>query len=335
MPLFLKILWQETHNDTNFRTKAFAGLRRYQAAQRQPRNIDAAIAATAGPAKLLHYGGAGKPVVFIPSLINPHFVLDLSVHKSLLRFLKDNGLNIYLVDWGTPRPEDRDLDLAGHIEHRLLPMLRTLGELPVLAGYCLGGTMAAAAAGLIEAAGLVMIASPWAFDAFPSGSRDLIAGLWQQSKGLCERLGYVPMEVLQSGFWALDPQRTIRKYALFADVPEKTANYENFVVLEDWANEGAPLTLGAGRELFERLYGANDTGAGRWMVGGKIANPSALNIPFLNILSETDMIVPASTACPEGKRLRLRSGHVGMIVGSGAREQLWIPLAEWLLESCR
>lgn len=333
MPLFLKILWQETQNDTEFRLKAFDGLRRYQTAPRPGRTIDAAVAADAGAAKLLHYGGAGKPVVFVPSLINPHLVLDLSERKSLLRYLQSRGLNVYLVDWGTPRPEDRDLGLAGHVEHRLLPMLRTLAEPPVLAGYCLGGTMAAAAAGLVEAAALAMIASPWAFDAFPAQNKELIARLWEQSKPLCERLGYVPMEVLQAGFWGLDPARTIRKYAQFADAPEGSEEAENFVVLEDWANEGAPLTLGAGRELFERLYGANEPGGGRWQVGGKTADPASLSIPFLNVLSETDVIVPAATACPGGRTLRLASGHVGMIVGSKARDQLWVPLADWLLES--
>ena len=333
MPLFLNILWQQTQNDTEFRLKAFEGLRKYQEARRYRRTIDATVAATAGAARLLHYGGAGKPVVFVPSLINPHIILDLSDHNSLLRFLSKQGWNVYLVDWGSPRAGDRDLDLAGHVEHRLLPMLRALPEPPVLIGYCLGGTMAVAAAGLIETAALAMIAAPWDFASLPAGYGELVANLWASAQALCERLGFVPMEVLQSGFWALDPQRTIRKYADFASLPSDSEAEQNFIVLEDWANEGAPLTLGAGRELFERLYGANDTGAGKWTVGRKIADPAALDIPFLNILSDTDKIVPAQASCHAGKKLHLRSGHVGMIVGREAREQLWVPLAEWLLES--
>lgn len=253
----------------------------------------------------------------------------------MLRFLRRQGINVYLVDWGTPAPEDKDLGLAGHVEQRLLPMLRELPEAPILAGYCLGGTMAAAAAGLIDVAGLAMIASPWAFDAFPASTSDLIANLWKQAQPMCERLGYVPMEVLQSGFWSLDPARTVRKYADFADMESGSEEANNFVVLEDWANEGAPLTLAAGRELFEQLYGANETGAGCWRVGGRIADPAALQVPLLNVLSETDRIVPAATACPVGRQLRLSSGHVGMVVGGQARQQLWVPLLEWLLESIR
>src|SRR3546814_12999127 len=72
-----------------------------------------------------------------------------------------------------------------------------------------------------------------------------------------------------------------------------------------------------------------------WRVGGRIVDPSRLDCPILNILSETDHIVPSVTACQAGKGLRLDSGHVGMIVGRRARTQLWNPLAEWLLESTR
>src|SRR3546814_4860709 len=96
------------------------------------------------------------------------------------------------------------------------------------------------------------------------------------------------MEVLQSGFWALDPARTIRKYAAFADLPEKSDEAQGFVRLEDWANEGAPLTYAAGCDLFERLYRANETANGQWRVGGRIVDPSRLDCPILNILSETE-----------------------------------------------
>ncbi|MBB4642239.1 polyhydroxyalkanoate synthase [Rhizorhapis suberifaciens] len=333
LPLFLDMLWRETQNDTELRLKAFAGLRKYQNAARHPREPKADIAARAGAAQLLHYRGTGRPTIFIPSLINPHIVLDLSDKNSLMEYLRGRNINVYLVDWGEPSAEDSELSLADHVEQRLLPLLSNLPEPPILVGYCLGGTMAAAAAGLMHVAGLSMIAAPWNFGAFPHETSALIAELWKQAKPMCERLGYVPMEVLQSGFWGLDPARTIRKYATFAELEDDSEEADSFIRLEDWANEGAPLTLGTGRELFEQLYGDNETGSGRWLVGGKNADPATLEIPFLNIISETDKIVPASTACKAGTKLRLASGHVGMIVGGRAREQLWQPLADWLLET--
>src|SRR3546814_19433938 len=46
LPLFLKMLWQQTRNDTDFRLKAFAGLHKYQTAKRVPHHLDATVAAT-------------------------------------------------------------------------------------------------------------------------------------------------------------------------------------------------------------------------------------------------------------------------------------------------
>src|SRR3546814_14845234 len=84
-------------------------------------------------------------------------------------------------------PGDRELGLKGHIEHRLLPMLAALGETPVLAGYCLGGLIAAATCELMDVSGLVIIAAPWHFAAFPQQSREKIIGLWEKAPPVCER----------------------------------------------------------------------------------------------------------------------------------------------------
>src|SRR3546814_3614996 len=93
---------------------------------------------------------------------------------------------------------------------------------PVLAGYCLGGTMALAAACAMPVAGLAMIAAPWRFAGFSDRARGDIASLWQSAEPACAALGLVPMEVLQTGFWRLDPGRTIANYERFGRLdPDK------------------------------------------------------------------------------------------------------------------
>src|SRR3546814_14933910 len=126
------------------------------------------VAATSTGALLLDDCGTGKPILFFPSLLNPHVILDLSERNSLLKFLSGRGSNVFLVDWGWPAPGDRELGLKGHIEHRLLPMLAALGETPVRAGYCLGGTVAAATCELMAVSGLVKWAAPWNYADFRS-----------------------------------------------------------------------------------------------------------------------------------------------------------------------
>ena len=101
-------------------------------------------------------------------------------------------------------------------------------------------------------------------------------------------------------------------------------------MLEDWANDGPPIAEAAAREMFEALFANDASGRGTWRVAGDIVDPAALPCPLLNIVSTTDRIVPAATAVRTGERLDLALGHVGMVVGSRAREMLWEPLAGWL-----
>lgn len=285
--------------------------------------------AGAGRAVLRDYGGSGLSVVFVPSLINPPLVLDLAEETSLLRWLARQGVRPLLVDWGAPTSDDRAQDVTAHIEELLLPLLATLDRPPALVGYCLGGTMATAAASAIRTAGLVTIAAPWRFEAY-GDALEPISALWDQAHATCEQLGLVPMEVLQSGFWQLDPKRTIAKFERFARLAPDSDEARAFVALEDWANGGAPLTFAAGRQLFDDFFVADLPGNGRWRLAGRSIDPDALDIPTLSFVSTTDRIVPAASAARIGEVRELAMGHVGMIVGGRAKDALWQPLADWL-----
>jgi polyhydroxyalkanoate synthase len=268
-------------------------------------------------------------VVFVPSLINPPLVLDLARGNSLLRWLARQGMRPLLVDWGAPGPEDRQQDVTWHVERFLLPLLATLDRPPVLAGYCLGGTMALAAAARVEAAGLASIAAPWRFEGYAEGL-DAISALWDQARAACDQLGLVPMEVLQAGFWQLVPARTVAKFERFGRLKPDSAEARAFVALEDWANGGAPLPFAAGRQLFDDFLCADLPGSGRWRVGGEAVTPEQLACPALSFVSTTDRIVPAASALALGDVRRLPLGHVGMVVGGRARGALWEPLRDWI-----
>lgn len=329
LPLFLDMLRSETANSPERRAKALAGLRAYQHANRSAAWPRPAALHRIGRASLIDYGGAGRPVVFVPSLINPPFVLDLDAERSLLRWLAGQGVRLLLVDWGAPSVEERDLDVAGHVEALLLPLLDALDVAPVLVGYCLGGTMALAAASTRLFAGVALLAAPWRFSGFRGQASADIADLWAAAELGCRTLGLVPMEVLQSGFWRLDPARTIAKYEAFAALDPAAAAARRFVALEDWANAGAPLTYAAGAQLFD--FFANDIpGRGKWTVAGHSVDPAALSCPAVDFVSTSDRIVPAASAARLPDTRMIGAGHVGMIVGSRARAQLWEPLARWL-----
>jgi polyhydroxyalkanoate synthase len=266
--------------------------------------------------------------VLIPSLINPPHVFDLSTEISFASFLLGQGHDVYMVDWGEPTPAEADMGLAEHVEQLLIPLLAKLPSPPLLVGYCLGGTLALAAAQLLPTKAVVTIAAPWDFAAFTEDNRADIATLWEQNKEISRQLGVVPMEILQSGFWSIDPERTIQKFAHFAHMENPSA-IDAFITVEDWANEGAPLCYKTGEEVFEQLYAQNITHNGQWSVGG-IIQIERLGCPSFSIRSAHDRIVPAAASPILSDNMELALGHVGMMVSSKASEQLWQPLSAWI-----
>ncbi|MGT2514349.1 alpha/beta fold hydrolase [Sphingomonas panni] len=333
LPLFLSMLRSETHNDPARRTRALTGLRAYQDAPRLPATPMPAAVARDGRVLLRDYGGDGPSVVVVPSLINPPFVLDLAPDNSLLRWLTGQGLRVLLVDWGTPTPEDRAMDLGDHAQV-VARLCGALDDAPLLVGYCLGGTIALAAAAFAPVAGIALIATPWRFDRFGEAGRAAIADMWTAAQPTAERLGLLPMELLQSMFWQIDPARTVEKFVRFADLDPASAAAQAFVALEDWANGGAPIPYAAGRELFDDLFDADLPGRERWRVGDRIV-ASRAPVPMVEFVAQDDRIVPSDSAIGLPDRRIVPAGHVGMIVGRRGRSVLWEPLADWLSDVSR
>jgi len=324
------LLRSETAGDPERLERALRGLRQYQEAQRpEPLPAMPAVAEAQG-AVLRDYGGEGPEVLFVPSLINPPNILDLSTERSLLRWLVSRGHHVLLLDWGSDAGRRADFSVGNHVEQILLLLLRERQSRPLLVGYCLGGTMAVAAACLTPVRGIVTLAAPWRFSGFSEEARATLARLWASSQASVRLLHLLPMEVLQAAFWNLDPHKTIAKFEDFAGFAPDSAEYHAFVTLEDWANDGPPLPVAAAREMFEDFFASDLPGSGHWTVNGRAIDPAAIRSPQLHVVSRSDKIVPAASAIQAGQTLSLNQGHVGMIIGSRAQANLWDPLDSWL-----
>lgn len=320
LPLFLDLLRDAAAHDPALGRKALEGLRRYQSAPPPPPQRERPIVHQVGEASLRDCGGIGPTLVLVPSLINPPTILDLDPDCSLANALATRH-RVLLLDWG-PAAARKHLSLDGHIDERLIPLIEAAGP-AALVGYCLGGTLALAAAARSRAVEAVAtLASPYHFEAYGHAARTELVRLWRTSEMAAAQLGFLPMEVLQVAFWQIDPARIVAKFARFATAEADSAEARRFVMLEDWANGGEPLPLPAARQLVEVLFEGN---------GSLAPLPSC---PTLHVTAAGDRIVPAATAAP-GEPLRSPSGHVGMIVGRDAKASLHAPLLSWLEGTAR
>jgi len=326
LPLFLELVRSVGEKEPELARAALDGLAKYERAERLKGRPRRPTATQVGPAALHDFGGEGQPAVLVPSLINPPHVLDLDEEVSLCIAVAGMGRRALLLDWGNARHR-ADLDIGGHVERLLVPLLEDLGEPAALIGYCLGGTMAVAAANFTEVERVATIAAPWRFAGYPKDSRSSLAELWKAARLAADRLNVLPMEVLQAAFWSLDPHRTVSKFARFAEIETGSPDALRFVTLEDWANEGEPLPLPAARELIEDLFGSDLPGRGEWKIASRTTT-DAISAPLLNFTSSHDRITPDSSAA-HGDREEIAAGHVGMVVGS-ARSQLHRGLERFL-----
>lgn len=300
---------------------------------------------TEGTSRILDYGGSGRPVLFIPSLVNRSYVLDLCEGHSMLRWLAARGTRPLLLDWGWPEEAERRFTLtdyvAGRMERGIAAAASVAGTRPVLAGYCMGGTLAVAAAQRRPdlMAGLVLLAAPWDFHA-PDPDRALRTAetlpVMEPALAFSQTL---PVDLLQSLFTMIDPWAVAEKYRAFARLPQDGAKARLFVALEDWLNDGIPLAAEVARACLSEWYGRNAPARGEWRIAGQPVNPALIDMPAFVAVPGRDRIVPPESARPLATLLRRATlhepcaGHVGMVAGAQAEKTLWRPLLDWLLHS--
>ena len=291
-----------------------------------------------GETRLLDYGGTGHTVLFVPSLVNRAYVLDLAPGHSMLRWLAGQGVRPLLLDWGWPGETERRFTLTDYIAGRLERALAAAGGPVVLAGYCMGGLLTLAAAqrrpDLVSA--LALLATPWDFHAPDPASSAVLARLrpaLEPAMALAETL---PVDALQFMFTLLDPFSVAAKYRSFANLDPDSPRARLFVALEDWLNDGVPLAAPVARECLDAWYGRNAPARGEWRVAGLPVDPAALRLPTFVAVPARDRIVPPESArplaaaIPGAVLLEPGAGHIGMAAGSTAERVLWRPLQEWV-----
>ena len=278
----------------------------------------------------------------MPSLVNRHYILDLSERKSLMRWLAAQGLRPFLIDWGTPGALERRFTLtdyiAGRLERALGAAVEAAGRPVPVVGYCMGGLLAAALAQRRpkEVAGLVLMATPWDFHAEDATLARRAAALFQPFGPMIDAWGELPVDALQALFAQLDPLLALKKFSQFARMEPEGRAALAFVALEDWLNDGVPLVAAVARDTLAGWYGRNDTARGDWLVAGEPVEPARIAVPTLALIPERDRIVPPQSAAalartiPRAQMISPALGHIGMVVSAGAETGVWRPLAEWL-----
>lgn len=340
---FLDALARQSHERMN---SFVAGVRAYQAHRHRRAVEPLPVVWKRGAATLRavapEYAMNGPAVLYVPSLVNRAYILDLAPDRSLVRASGQAGLRAYLLDWGDPTDAELAFTVTDYMEGVLIPAMEEIkartGAPVALAGYCMGGTLTAAAAVLRPdlVAAMALLAAPWDFHTDSEAARALMRAMQVPLAMMIDAEGKASVDLLQALFASLDPTMAGRKFRGFASLDPDSEQARRFVELEDWLNEGVPLAAPVMKEVLSSWYGANDPARGLWRVSDTLIDPARIACPTLALIPSQDRIVPPESAralaakIPGAVMREVPLGHIGMVAGGSAPKRVYAPLIAWL-----
>ncbi len=290
------------------------------------------------------YGEGREVLLLVPSLINKADILDLMEERSMMRWMGARGIDVYLLDWGGALADPDAQNFDGAVEKKIIEAAAFLhaqkgGPVHTL-GYCMGGTLVTAAAALRPDlfASMICLAAPWDFH---GGTQALLNRVKFWSPTLLPSMkdkGHLSVDWLQLLFASLDPALAMHKFVRFAHMDQDGVDAALFVAVEDWLNDGVPLPEDMAGQVVKDWFFENAPACKKWRVTGQVIDPSKIDLPAYIIASSKDRLVEFETAkaladqIPNAVLYDPACGHVGMIAGGNAVENVWQPIADWILD---
>ncbi|HLR12311.1 MAG TPA: alpha/beta fold hydrolase, partial [Burkholderiaceae bacterium] len=89
-----------------------------------------------------------EPVLIIPSCIMKYYILDLSPHNSMVKYLVSQGHTVLIMSWRNPDASDANLKIQDYLSTGLMQAMAATRKVTGAStihtiGYCLGGTFLA------------------------------------------------------------------------------------------------------------------------------------------------------------------------------------------------
>jgi polyhydroxyalkanoate synthase subunit PhaC len=288
------------------------------------------------------------PLLLVFALMNRPTILDLRPGHSFVEFMVERGYDVYLLDWGIPGPEDKDLKFDDYTLDYMPRAIRKMKAISgakefSLLGWCIGAILTTIYASLRPDDGirnLLLLTAPLDF----SNKASLTFAKWTDEKyfdvdKVLATFGNMPGEMIDYGAKALKPvENYVGNYCKLWDSLDDPNVVEAWHSMNTWVTDIFPMAGGAYRQLIVDLYRNNRLVEGQLKIRGELVDLKRLRANLLNVIAEGDHITPPcqseailpKVGSTDQEIYRVRGGHIGIMAGSGAHKHTWPHIDSWL-----
>lgn len=293
------------------------------------------------------------PLLLVFALMNRPYILDLRPGHSFVEYMVNQGYDLYLLDWGSPGPEDKNLkfdDYTLDYMPRAIRKMKTIAGVKEfsLLGWCIGAILATVYSALRADDGLrnlILLTAPLDF----SNKEGITFARWVDERyfdvdKVLAATGNMPGEMIDYGAKALKPvDNYVLNYLKLWDNLENPQVVDAWKAMNTWVTDNVPLAGGAFRQLVVDLYRNDRLMRGEWIIRGERVDLSRLRANLLTVIAAGDHITPpcqseavlSKVSSKDKELFRIPGGHIGIMAGSGAHKITWPHINGWLAPRSR
>jgi len=241
-----------------------------------------------------------EPILIVSAWIMKYYILDLSPHNSLVKYLVDRGHTVFIISWRNPTSEDRDVGMEDYLQLGAMEALDAVttivpGRRVHGVGYCIGGTLLSIAAAAMARDDDERLQSVTLFAAETDFTEPGELGLFIDEGQVADLenftwdQGYLDAAQMSGTFQMLRPQelvwsRVVGEYLLGQrDLPND---------LMAWNADGTRLPYRMHSEYLHSLFLQNDLFEGRYQVDGRPVSLGDIRAPIFTVATTRDHVAP-------------------------------------------